>query len=257
MIIPKGIITNLQKTSTVICFTFSFFIVASISNAQTLTFLGGVSLPTSLYANTDFTLEAPGTAKTGYMVSGVFDYNQRSRIINPFIQFSFNSNNINDEAWDKYYHSIAPKYTALIAFSPWTQNIILLGPRFNYFGDNFDMFLKAGLGMAWLKSYGYTLTDTAAKISIKYNVLSTNALAFSFGLGSNIYINSGLSICIGYEFLYANADYGYEKYTDSNGNIIPAKLKVKNDIALSTGTFYAGLRFHMKRNKEKNKFILN
>ena len=227
-----------------------FFANYSVSMAQSVSISAGPSLPYDIYGSADFTKSAPGMAKTGYTVSVIFDDNRKGRIFSPFIQYTYNNNKIDEAAADKFYKFIDPAIKGFQAFKPWNQSIILIGPRYNYFGENFDLFVKGGIGMGWLSTFGYNVLHDSIGV-IKYNILNVNALAYSVGLGTHIYVNTSVSLCLGYEYYYARANYGYEKYSDINGKTILSTVPVKVDVPLNYGNFYLGLRFLLKRNLEK------
>lgn len=235
--------TSLQKTKSLISFVFLFFAAALITKAQTLTFSVGPSLPYGTYHSTNLQLEAPGMAKLGYQISVLVENNTKGKRISPYVQFTNNNNKIDQDVLVKYYGS-----TGVQVFQNWKQNLLMTGAKYNFFAPGFDLYLKAGVGMAWMNSFGYSiiLSDTTVKPSkayfVNYNVLKANSLAYNAGIGANIYVRNGLAINFAYDFLYAAGNYGYEKYTDQLGNVIVAQKKVKNDVPLSVGSFTIGLK---------------
>ena len=258
MIPKKGIPASLQKTFALICFTVFFLLNASLSSAQTLTFLGGISLPSGLYASKDFTKASEiGLALPGYNFSLIFDDNRKGKIISPFIQYTFNSNKMDGEAFEKFEKAYSSNCKGLQASKPWNQSLIMIGPRLNFYGDNFDMFVKGSLGIGWLASYEYNIyydtimQYTGVNAMTKNIRLKANVLVFSFGLGTDIHVNQSVSACLGYEFFYARPEYGFEKLANRFGTVILTG-QTKFAPPFQTSVFYAGLRFHLKRNLKKN-----
>ncbi len=221
----------------------------SFSKAQTISFLGGLSVPGGLYASKDFTQKDCGLALPGYHVTVIFDDNRKGRAISPFIQYTFNTNKMDEGASQKITYAYDTLSRGVQSIKPWTQNFILIGPRYNYYGNDFDLYAKAGIGMGWLSTYAYNIYYDSIG-TLKNKGLSANALVFSLGIGANIYINSGVSVCLGYEYFYAQPDYGIEKLEDVFGRVV-AKASAKFQTPFQSANFYAGLRFQLKRNVEK------
>jgi hypothetical protein len=242
---PLLLATRLQKSRATICFVLLYLLNHNVSFSQSISFCGGPSLPYGLYASKDFTKLSPGMANTGYAISIVADDNSKPRMVNTFIQFSHNNNKIDEHALTNIYKFIDPGYKSAQAYKSWSQNILILGGRFNYFAYNFNLYAKVGIGMGWFSSYGYNLYSDSLGV-VKFNVLNDNALTFMAGVGSNIYLRQGLSAVLGYDFFYAEANYGYEKFTNNNGNLKAAvAAEVKPSLLL--GNFYFGLRFQLKK----------
>ncbi len=242
--------TSLQKTKSLISFVFLFFAAALITKAQTVNFAAGPSIPYGAYRSSNLQLEAPGMAKLGYQVSVLVENNTKGKRISPYVQFTNNNNKIDQDVLIKYYRS-----TGIQVFQNWKQNLLMAGAKFNFFAPSYDLFFKAGVGMAWMNSFGYSiiLSDTTVKPNkdyfVNYNVLKSNSLAYNTGIGANFYLRNGVSLSVGYDFYYANGNYGYEKYTDQYGNVISAQRKVKNDIPLSVGTFSFGVKLLLLEKK--------
>ncbi len=215
MSIKRETPANLRKTFALIFFTTYLLLVSMLANAQTITFAGGPSIPTGLYGSSDLTQDPPGLALTGYHCTIILEENRKSRLISPFIQFTYNANKINDDVSIQFYKVLDPANVGFNSFKPWSQSLLLAGPKFQYFGNCYDIYLKGGIGIGWLSTFGYTLLtshtiivpgDTVPKRTLeisKYNVLKDNSICYSVGLGTNIYLNECLSVCFGYEIFYA------------------------------------------------------
>ncbi|MDP1728065.1 MAG: hypothetical protein Q8M15_14865 [Bacteroidota bacterium] len=255
MIPKKGIPASLQKTFALICFTLYFFLNTSLTKAQTLTVISGPSIPHGLYASTDFTNRAPGLAKLGYHVSLIFEANSKGRTISPFVQYTFNCNQMNEEAAYNFYKFIDDKNKSVQAYKPWNQSILLIGPKFNFFAENFDLNIKAGIGMAWISTFGYTILQDSFNLVngfSKYNILKASTIAYSIGIGTNLYLNRSVSLSLGYEYFYANAHFGKEKYTDYFGRIKLSNDPVFVEIPFQTSVFYIGIRLQLKKYSGNN-----
>ncbi|MCG9881410.1 MAG: hypothetical protein MH472_12495, partial [Bacteroidia bacterium] len=170
----------------------------------------------------------------------------KANLIHPYIQWINNSNPADEEALEKIYQF---NYRTIQTFANWTQNMLFGGAKFNHYNESFDLFAKTGLGFGWMRSYGYNIYTDSLGV-IKFNPLQVNAVVIQMGVGANVYVKQNLSFCLGYDFLYAKNNFGYEQYSNANGPITAAlAVEVKPDFMV--GNFYAGLKFHLSGIRKK------
>jgi hypothetical protein len=242
---------RLQKTKRTLCFLFIIFSSSFGLFAQTIAFTTGTSFPYGLYASKDFNQTSAGMAINGQAYSLLLEDNRKARTVSPFVQFTHNTNQIDQNALNDVYKYIGVNagYRGAQAFKPWAQTLLLGGARFSYFGENYELFAKTGIGMGWLSTYGYNIySDTLG--FIKFNPLKVNTLSLLGGFGMYLYGKKNISVTLGYDFFYANADYGYEKFT-TGGNPIRASVAVKVKPPLQLGNFYLGFRLNLNRQEKK------
>ncbi len=262
MSIKKESLANLIKTSALICFTAYLLLNSLLSGAQTLTVTGAYSIPLGNYGSKDATImdSQYGLAKPGSALSIIFDLNKKHSWINPFIQYTYNANKMDEVAAASIAKRADPTFVEIQAIRPWRQNAILAGPRFNYYGSAYELFAKAGIGMGWLSTYSYNLYYDSLVLSygkfyglnavLKNQGLKAFSLVYSVGVGSNININHSISLCLGYEFYYSSPDYGIEVLKDINNiNIVQGSTANPKNISFKipflVSTFYCGLRFNL------------
>ncbi|MCF8254284.1 MAG: hypothetical protein K9H61_01650 [Bacteroidia bacterium] len=242
--------TRLQKTIAANCFVLIFLFLSNPTIAQTIAFSGGISLPSGLYGSRDFTNKDAGLAKTGYALNIIFEDNRKNRIVNPFLQFTHNTNTIDQDAVEKYVRVLNPTIIGLQTYKPWTQNLLMAGAKFNYFNSNYTLFAKLGVGLAWNRTFGYAYYDTLSGYDIiKRKVASENSLAINLGFGTNIYLNDKVSLVLSYDYFNSQPNFGKPAYVDASGNNIGSSESYESPFQTSTITL--GLCFQLNRVYQK------
>lgn len=89
---------RLQKTKRTLCFLLIIFFAKLPSIAQTISFGTGTTFPYGLYASKDFNQTSAGLATKGQAYTLVLEDNRKARTVNPFIQFTYNTNSIDQNA---------------------------------------------------------------------------------------------------------------------------------------------------------------
>jgi hypothetical protein len=244
---PKYRFTNLHKTNSLIVFVVLFLFVNKLTFSQSITIMAGSSQPYGLYASKDFTKTSPGMANRGSTISILLEDNRNPKLFSSFIQITHNNNPIDYLALDKVYQFL--KYENAQVFKSWDQTMLMGGAKVNYFGNNFDLFAKGAAGLGWMSTFGYNIYSDSLGL-VKFNPLKVNALVLSAGVGANLYLRENISLSFGYDFFYAKNNFGYEKYSNSNGPVkASVAVEVKPDF--QTGNFYVGLKLHLKDPRKK------
>jgi hypothetical protein len=254
MEIKKITAARLQKTNRVICFVFVFLLLVLKLNAQSISFSSGISIPSGLYGSQDFTQKDCGIAKTGYTLNIIFENNRKNRVINPILQYTFNSNPMDQDAIEKYIGVLSPNFLGLQTYKPWSQHLLLTGIKANYYFNNFSLFTKFSGGMGWISSFGYSYYDTATFPGIdiiKRKVATVNSLVLNVGIGGNVMLQENIALNFGYDLFYAKANFGKPAYVDAGGNQIG--LSETYSPTFQTASIYLGLTFNLRRNYLKNK----
>lgn len=215
--------------------------------AQHITLAVGKSLPYGLYSSTDYLQTSPGMAMPGMALSVTGEDGRFSKYIWPYLQFTYNTNPIDQNAIDEVYKLL--KYRGAQVYRPWTQLLLMGGAKFTYQSERYELYAKTGIAMGWMSTYGYNIYSDSVGI-IKFNSLSQNALTLMAGIGASVYVLPNVSLCAGYDFYYARPNFGYEKYTNALG-AVRAAVAVEVKPALTLGNLYAGVRFQLPRNKFK------
>ncbi|OYU96017.1 MAG: hypothetical protein CFE21_06290 [Bacteroidetes bacterium B1(2017)] len=237
--------TRLQKTNRLICFVSVFLLLGIKINAQTLSIASGISIPSGLYSSKDFTQKDCGLAKTGYSINLVFEDNRKTRAINPIIQYTFNSNPLDQDAIEKYVKVLDPKVIGLQSYKPWSQHLLMIGAKANYYNSNYTLFAKASAGLGWLSTFGYTYYDTLSGYDIiKRKVANENSLVMSIGVGGNVMIFENIDLNFGYDFFYSKSNFGKPSYVDSSGK--PIGTSESYSPPFQTASIYLGLSFHLR-----------
>ncbi len=242
---------RLQKTKRTLCFLLIIFFAKLPSIAQTISFGTGTTFPYGLYASKDFNQTSAGLATKGQAYTLILEDNRKPRTVYPFIQFTHNTNPIDQNALNDVYKYIGVNagYRGAQAFKPWAQTLLMGGARFSYVVENYELFAKTGVGMGWLSTYGYNIYSDSLGF-IKFNPLKVNTLTLMGGFGMHLYGKNNISLTLGYDFFYANADYGYEKFT-ALGNPLRAAVAVKVKPPLQLGNLYVGFRLNLARPQKK------
>lgn len=247
---PKYRFTNLHKTNSLIVFVVLFLFVNKLTFSQTITFSAGASIPFGMYATKDFTEKDAGIANRGYAMHAMFEDNRTIRIINPFVQYTFNSNPFDQESVQNYIKIISPNVIGVQSYKPWSQNMLIVGAKANYYHTNYNLYGKLGAGLAWANTFGYNYYDTVSGFDvIKRKVAKDNSLALTLGIGASIRLYENVNLTLAYDVFYAKTKYGKPAYVDSSGN--PIGTSESYEAPLQTSTFSIGLSFYLKRQLEK------
>lgn len=237
---------RLKKTMAYLCF-ISIFLFNSVSLlAQSISVSFGSSQPYGLYASKDVYNTSAGMANVGRAIGVMIEDNRKANLIHPYLQWVNNTNAVDQSALEKIYQF---NYRTVQTFANWTQNMLFGGVKFNYYDESFDLFAKTGLGFGWMRTHGYNIYTDSIGV-IKFNPLKVNALVLQGGLGANVYVKKNVSLCFGYDFLFAQNNFGYEQYSNANGPLVAAlAVEVKPDFMV--GNFYAGLKFQLSGIRKK------
>jgi opacity protein-like surface antigen len=246
---PKYRFTNLHKTNSLIVFVLLFLFANKVTFSQTLTLSGGCSIPFGMYATKDFTQKDAGIANKGYALHVMFEDNRSMRVINPYFQYTYNNNPFDQDAVQKYIKVISPNVIGVQGYKPWVQNILMLGAKANYYHNNFNIYGKMGLGLAWANTFGYNYYDTTSGFDvIKRKIANDNTLALSIGLGTSIRLYENVNLTLAYDLFYAKTNYGKPAYVDAGGN--PIGTSENYQAPLQTTTFSIGLSFYLTQKNQ-------
>jgi hypothetical protein len=239
-------IARLKKTIASGVFIFIFIHFSAPVYPQSVGVYFGSSIPYGLYGSKDVYNTYAGMAIGGRSISISVEDNRKQKMLQPYLQYVNNTNEVDEAALIKIYQF---NYRTVQVFEPWRQNILLAGAKASYFQESFDLFVKGGLGFGWMQTHGYNIYSDSIGV-IKFNPLRVNTLVFQGGIGANIYIKQHVSLSLGYDFLFAQNNFGYEKYSNVNGPI-PAALQVEVKPNFMLGNYYCGLIFHLGSNRKK------
>lgn len=233
-------VARLKKTTASLGFIFIFLCLLNKLNAQSVSAYIGSSIPYGLYGSKDVFNTSAGMALIGRSVGVLVEDNRKAKRVHPYLQFINNSNAVDENALIKIYQY---DNSTIQTFESWSQNILLGGAKYNYFGESFNLFAKGGLGFGWMKSHAYNIYTDSSGV-IKFNQLQTNTLVFQGGCGASIYLKQNLSFTFGYDFLFARNNFGFEKYSNAAGPVTAlVPLEVKPDFKV--GNFYLGFKFDL------------
>ncbi|MFY8189988.1 MAG: hypothetical protein ACOVK9_03405 [Bacteroidia bacterium] len=239
-------VARLKKTMASLGFIFIFLHTIKPVYAQSVSAYLGSSIPYGLYGSKDIYNTSAGMALNGRSISLLIEDDRSQKKFQPYIQWMYNTNDVDENVLTKIYQY---NYRTIQAFQAWSQNILLGGAKANYFGESFNLFVKGGLGFGWMRTHGFNIYTDSSGV-IKFNPLQVNAFVLIAGLGTNIYLKQNLSLSLGYDFLFAKNNFGYEKYSNANGPV-PAAVAVEVKPDFMIGNFYLGLKFNLGSSRKK------
>lgn len=251
--LKRQMFATLQKTLKAICFTLLMLINITINSAQSLSILSGISVPFNFYASKDVSLKDAGFANNGFCTTLRFEDTRAQRLVTLIAQFTYNKNNIDEIALEKFANSSTINKVNIQAINPWQQYFLGVGPKINLNQENFTLSAHGLIGINWLFSAAYNQFDSVN--FIKQKQLNTNALGIMAGVGSRIKIANNIYFNLNLDAFYTSASYGNVVYTDVNGNILKTASVQKLEVPIQVFFVQAGLTFDL--NKKSKKFIKN
>lgn len=217
------------------------------SQAQSLMLGGGLSLPQGIYSSKDFSQVNAGIAVNGYSLQVTVEDNRLNRVVIPVIQYTYNQNGIDASAIEQYLVILDPNVSGVQMYAPYQQHLLMGAAKFAYHQKGYSLFAKTGVGIGWMKSFGYNYYDSTSFGLIKRKTASTQALVLCVGLGSRIYLSETISLIGGFDYYYAKQDFGKATYVDAAGNSIGFGEVYAPDF--KTSNVYMGICFLLNQKK--------
>lgn len=236
---------TLQKSNKVFCFTFILFITQFKLSGQSLALLGGVSQPVLLYGSSDVTLKDAGFAKPGNCYSLQFEDTRKLRTIGYWVQLTYNSNNVDAEAIEKFARARVGQGINVQAVSSWQQVFVGGGPKVSINRERYSLFTGMLAGINWLNSAAYNQFDSVTLL--KQKRLNANSFGIIANAGASFSITSQVSLVFNASYYYTAANYGTVKLTDSNGNVVQEGANL--EVPVQNIMFQAGMIFNLSKPK--------
>lgn len=233
---------RLQKTTLLICFSFTLFF-PRIAGAQSLSIRAGGSFPIGMFAGKDFPFFENGFATQGKAISIDYEFKSKNNWFDYSVGFRNSSYGVDATAFEKLLLSVPENqtYSSIFNIQSWSSNALFFATRFSYKQPDYELFVKPSLGILWSSSPSYYLVSDS--FAIKWKSSSTTSVFAQLGIGSAIHLNKTVSLLLGSDLTFSRPDFGTIQLTVQGSpiQITPDRLKVPY---LAVG-LNLGLRFNL------------